>query len=84
MMPLIELQTGQQGVVRDLHGGRGFKSRLATLGFTPGAPVRMMRNNRHGPVIVSVRGTQIALGRGEAQRVLIMKAEERDVYPTHY
>lgn len=71
MIPLSDLSSGQSGLVRGLHGGRGFKARLAALGFTPGAQVTMVRNGAHGPVIVSVRETQIALGRGQAQRVLI-------------
>ena len=47
-------------------------SRLATLGFTPGTPVRMIQNFGRGPIIVSVRGAQIALGRREAHRVHVM------------
>jgi ferrous iron transport protein A len=44
---------------------------MAALGFTPGALVTMMRNYGHGPLIVNIRGTRIALGRGEAKRVHI-------------
>jgi Fe2+ transport system protein FeoA len=43
------------------------------MGFTPGATITMMRNSGFGPIIVAVRGSQVALGRGEAQRVLLMK-----------
>lgn len=71
MTPLIQLNNGESGMVRALHGGRGFVSRLAALGFTPGATITMVRNNGFGPVIVAVRGTQVALGRGEARRVLL-------------
>jgi ferrous iron transport protein A len=46
-------------------------ARMASLGFTPGAVVTMTRNDGFGPVIVSVRGTRVALGRGEANRVLV-------------
>ena len=75
MIPLTTLHPGQSGMVRALHGGRHFVGRLAALGFTPGAPVKMVRNNRFGPLIVAVRGAQIALGRGEARRVLIVEGE---------
>lgn len=71
MTPLIQLNNGESGKVRALHGGRGFVSRLAAMGFTPGATITMMRNSGFGPVIVAVRGSQIALGRGEARRVLL-------------
>ncbi|RLC89957.1 MAG: hypothetical protein DRI37_02730 [Chloroflexi bacterium] len=75
MIPLIQLQMGQSGMVRALHGGRHFVGRLAALGFTPGAPVTIVRNNGFGPIIVTVRDTQIALGRGEARRILVLLAE---------
>jgi ferrous iron transport protein A len=44
-------------------------SRLATLGFTPGAELTMIQNYGWGPLIVQIRGTRIALGRGEASKV---------------
>lgn len=71
MTPLVRLNNGESGRVRALHGGRGFVGRLAAMGFTPGATITMMRNSGFGPVIVAVRGSQVALGRGEARRVLL-------------
>ncbi|MCK4452027.1 MAG: ferrous iron transport protein A [Anaerolineales bacterium] len=62
---------GEVGVVRQLAGGRGFVSRLATLGFTLGVEVNMVQNFGHGPLIVMVRDTRVALGRGEAMKVLV-------------
>lgn len=75
-IPLSILAPGQVGVVRWLDGGRGFISRLAALGFTPGAKVTMVQNFGHGPLIVLVRDTRIALGRGEAAKVLVEKVNE--------
>jgi len=46
-------------------------ARLASLGFTPGARVDMAQNYGKGPLIVSVRGARVALGRGEAARILV-------------
>jgi len=70
-IPLSALAPGQVGVVRQLAGGRGFVSRLATLGFTPGVKVNMVQNFGRGPLIVLVRDTRVALGRGEARKVLV-------------
>jgi ferrous iron transport protein A len=67
------LPLGAVGRVRDLHGGQDFLARMAALGFTPGAEVSMVQNFGHGPVIVALRGTRIALGRGEAGKVHIWK-----------
>jgi ferrous iron transport protein A len=66
---LNDLATGETAVVRELDGGAHFRSRMASLGFTPGALVKMVQNYGHGAVIVSLRGTRVALGRGEAHKV---------------
>ena len=70
---LSNLAPGEVGIVQSLAGGRGFVGRLAALGFTPGAEVTMVQNFGHGPVIVIVRDTRIALGRGEARKVQVIK-----------
>jgi len=75
MVPLARLTSGEQGFVGQLDGGHRLVSRLAALGFTPGAQVRVTRNYGVGPIIVSVRGAQIALGRGEAGRIKVHLTE---------
>ena len=73
MVPLTKLKVGETGVVRRLDGGRGLIGRLAVLGFTPDAEVTMLQNFGRGPLIVTVRDTRIALGRGEAGKVRVVK-----------
>lgn len=68
---LVDLPVGQQGMVRRLEGGKSFISRLAAMGFTPGAPVKILRRNGEGPVLVSLRGAQVALGHSEAVKVML-------------
>lgn len=69
---LDQLASGQAGLVRGLMGGHTFVGRLSALGFTPGAEVRMVQNYGRGPIIVMIRGTRIALGRGQARRVMVV------------
>lgn len=76
MVPLERLNPGAVGYIGALEGGHRFISRLAALGFTPGAPVTVVRNYGHGPIIVQVRGAQIALGRGEAGRILVHREDD--------
>jgi ferrous iron transport protein A len=71
LVELSKLSTGRQGIVVSLSGGHEFCSRVANLGFTPGALLKMLQNRGHGPVLVSVRGAMVALGRGEAARVVV-------------
>jgi ferrous iron transport protein A len=72
-IPLSAVAPGEVGVVCQLAGGRGFMSRLAAMGFTLGAEVTMVQNFGRGPVIVLVRDTRVALGRGEAIKVLVSR-----------
>ena len=75
-IPLASLAPNEVGIVQYLAGGRGLTSRLATLGFTPGARVTMVQNFGRGPIIVMVRDTRIALGRGEAEKVIVTPIAE--------
>lgn len=70
-MRLMELQPGKEAVIQRLEGGRSVLSRLAAMGFTPGAVITVLRSSDHGPVLVSLRGSRVALGRGEATHVIV-------------
>jgi len=72
-IPLTALSPGEEGVVRQLSGGRGFVGRLASLGFAPGTRAQILQNFGRGPLIVLVRDTRVALGRGEAMRVWVSR-----------
>lgn len=82
MVPLIALNAGQIGFIHKLRGGHRLKARLAALGFTPGAPVTVTRNFGYGPIIVSVREAQVALGRGEAEHILVFLEGENNATRT--
>lgn len=66
---LDELPTGGRAEIITIDGGGMVTSRLAALGFVPGATVSMVQNFGRGPVIVSVINTRVALGRGEAYKI---------------
>jgi ferrous iron transport protein A len=67
---LSDLESGERAMVRQLRGGREFASRVSALGLTIGAEVIIVQNYGRGPIIISVRDTRVALGRGEAVKVL--------------
>jgi ferrous iron transport protein A len=68
---LADLTTNTHGIVHQLQGGKNFVSRMAALGFTVGAEVKVVQNYRQGPLIVLVRDTRVALGQGEAQKIWV-------------
>ena len=70
-MPLIMLPEGTQATVVEVHGGRGLCRRLAEMGFNVGDKVRMIKNHRPGPVMVEVKDSRVALGRGVTMRIIV-------------
>lgn len=70
---LSELKAGEQATIQGFDAGHGLISRLSVLGFTPQARVTMLQNFGSGPVIVKMRETRIALGRGEAMKVWVSR-----------
>jgi ferrous iron transport protein A len=73
---LDELMPGEHGTVLSFTDGRMVTNRLTSLGFTPGVAVDMTQNYGHGPLIVTVRGTRVALGRGEAAKIFVQRGQE--------
>jgi ferrous iron transport protein A len=71
---LNQLPKDARAVVRRLTGGGELVSRLAGLGLVVGAPLVVLQNLGRGPILVKVRDTRIALGRGEATRVWVEEA----------
>lgn len=71
---LVQLPAGSRAVVQRLCGGRELASRLAGMGLTVGSRLEVLQNRRRGPMLVRVRETRIALGRGEAAKILVEEA----------
>ncbi|HVC10276.1 MAG TPA: FeoA family protein [Burkholderiales bacterium] len=72
-VPLLDLPSGTRTVVRQLTGGPVFTGRLAAMGVAVDSPLEVLQNRGRGPVLVLVRDTRIALGRGEAAKILVEK-----------
>ncbi len=70
--PITSLAPGSEARVVSVRGGRGVARRLAEMGLTPGARVRLLRAAPlKGPVEIQVRGCCLAIGRGIANRILV-------------
>ncbi len=72
VIPLISLREGEEGIIRVVSGGPGLIGRLASLGITSGMRVKIVRN-MGGPLIVTTNGTRIAIGRGQAQKIVVRR-----------
>ena len=58
-------------MVEAIHACLAIARRLASLGIVPGTPVTVLANTMAGPIIVEARGGRLALGRGEAMKVIV-------------
>ena len=68
---LTELSIDNHATISAFHIGNVEAARLVSLGFTLGAELSMSQNYGRGPVIVTVRGTRVALGRVEAAKIFV-------------
>lgn len=53
-------------------GGRALQGRLAAMGLVPGAEIEVIQNEGSGPIILCLRGSRIALGRGMACKIQVV------------
>ncbi|AIU70346.1 hypothetical protein TEU_08385 [Thermococcus eurythermalis] len=70
MVPLNFIEPGRR--VRLIRvWGRGISERLAEMGLHPGSDLRVVRNSFSGPLVVEVKGVQVALGGGVSSRIYV-------------
>jgi ferrous iron transport protein A len=74
IVPLTELRPGEQATFLEFGTNHPLLGRLITLGFTPGATVEVTQNNGRGPLLISVRGSFVALGRDEAGHIIVRRS----------
>lgn len=70
-MPLAFLSEGVEGEIVGFRGGKGLVRRLVDMGFTPGTKVKIMSSHHPGPILVEVKGSKIALGRGVTMKIIV-------------
>ena len=70
-IPLAMLNEDVEARIVKVLGGKGLVKRLSDLGFTPGAKVKILLSKGFGPMVVDVRGSRIALGRGILMKIIV-------------
>jgi ferrous iron transport protein A len=88
MLPLGLLMGGEEGEVMEIRGGehnetccscsgksdrRGQVCRMEDMGIRIGKSVQMLTNGGHGPLLVKVDESRIAIGRGMAMKVMVRR-----------
>ena len=72
-MPLSFLKGGETGTIAKVRGRGELHHHLETLGFVEGAQVKVV-SEAAGDLIVEVKGTQVALNRQVAARIITSAA----------
>ena len=69
---LRQMQAGQSGTVVRIEGGRDLVNRLSALGIRPGKRITKVSSMiMHGPVTIQLDSTQLAIGFGMANKIII-------------
>ncbi len=77
MTTLERIEIGRRATVVEIVGGAGVRNHLNTLGIHVGDTIRVVeRAPFHGPVLVEIHGTRVALGRGVARKVTVTEGAE--------
>jgi Fe2+ transport system protein FeoA len=77
LTPLSLAPAGEPLTIVDVRAGRRLRRRLSDLGLVPGAVVEVVQSMHrpgHGPVILAVGDSRLALGRGASFKVLVEPA----------
>ena len=78
LMTLDQLGFGRAAKIVAIGGGHGLQRHLRQMGFHPGDAVSVSsRGAFRGPLLVSVHGSQIAIGRGIARKIEIKPVASR-------
>ncbi len=74
-MKLSDGVCAREYIIKDIQLDSGVMRRLYTLGMTHGTRIRILNLKKGGPMIVKVRGTRFALGRGFAEGIFVEETE---------
>ncbi len=71
LQKLSEMSCGRDCVVVEISAGRELSFRLGELGIFKGGKLSVAKSIGKGPVIVRVFGGELAIGRGQAEKILV-------------
>jgi ferrous iron transport protein A len=69
-LPLSMASVGQALCLKHIGAGRKLTHRLMELGLTPGVKFTIVQDSG-GPLLLSVRDSRVALGRGMAHKLMV-------------
>ncbi|MBK8046742.1 MAG: ferrous iron transport protein A [Anaerolineales bacterium] len=73
LVPLTLVGSGRSVTLIKISAGRKLVHRLSELGLTPGVRFEIIQDHG-GPLVLAVRNSRLALGRGMASQILVAPA----------
>lgn len=70
-MVLSSIDSGKEVTLRAINGGMGLRSKLHGMGLVLGVTLTVLNQNGGGPVIIAVKDSRLAIGRGMAQKIMV-------------
>ncbi|MDD3591089.1 MAG: FeoA family protein [Sulfurovum sp.] len=73
---LFDLKSGEEAVIKNLKGGAEFQKKLRSLNLRRGKMIRKVTAEPfHGPVVVEIDNTEIAIGMNMAKKIVVEASE---------
>ena len=70
-MTLSKTKIGETVRLVAIEGGTQIRRRLADLGLNTGMTVQIINSISDGPMILSVKDSRLAIGRGMAEKIIV-------------
>ena len=69
---LSYLPNGKKARITSIHGGYGLQRKLRVMGIREGQEIKIVSKQPfRGPLTIEVCGSQMTIGRGMAQKILV-------------
>ena len=71
IMVLSRIDRGKEVTLINIDGGRGIRSKLYSMGLVPGVNLKILSRSGSGPVMIAVKDSRLAIGRGMAEKIIV-------------
>ena len=79
LVTLRQMHSGKRGKIIEVQGGHGLANRLNALGIRPGKIITKVSSMfMRGPVTIQLGSTQVAIGFGMANKIIVMVEESQN------
>lgn len=73
-MPLSKISTGKSVIIDSINFDHKLRRKLQDMGLTPGVKLNVVSKSLLGPLVIDVRGTRVALGKGIVSNIQVSEA----------